>query len=78
LVFAAAQRRIFWVKNRSCSFFTVPCLVSSQARGKVAAVVDGVWWAIWLAAAAMATTLLTGDTDTTRTRVSYAFCWLTW
>ncbi|KAI3428598.1 hypothetical protein D9Q98_007421 [Chlorella vulgaris] len=48
-------------------------------RGKVSAVVDGVWWVFWLAAAAVATNLLTGRfTDNSRTRASCAFCWITW
>ncbi len=70
-----------WVNGtkRSCSLFTVPCIVSSQVRGKVSAVVDGVWWVFWLAAAAVATNLLTGRlTDNSRTRASCAFCWITW
>ena len=55
-----------------------PCPLA-QIRGKVSAVVDGLWFVFWLAAAALTTNLLTdSDTNNSRTRASCAFCWITW
>ncbi|KAL4418641.1 hypothetical protein ABPG77_005378 [Micractinium sp. CCAP 211/92] len=49
------------------------------ARGKVAAIIDGLWFIFWLAAAGVSTHLLTNEvTNNGRTRASCAFCWITW
>jgi hypothetical protein len=50
-----------------------------QIRGKISAAVDAISWVFWLAAAAVATSLLTDQfTDNSRTRASCAFSWVTW
>jgi hypothetical protein len=48
-----------------------------QIRGTVSAVLDGVWWVLWLIAAAVATSIIV-DSGNSRTRASCAFCWITW
>ena len=52
-------------------------LLLLQIRGKVSAVLDGVWWVLWLIAAAVATSIIV-DSGNSRTRASCAFCWITW
>lgn len=50
-----------------------------QIRGKFSAAVDGLWWVFWLAAAAVATSILTEEGwSINQTRASCAFCWITW
>lgn len=50
-----------------------------QARGKLAAVIDGLWWVFWLAAAAVSTNVLTMQGwSINQTRASCAFCWISW
>ena len=57
-----------------------PCLsnLCLQVRGKVSAAIDGLWWVFWLAAAAVATSILTDGFSINQTRASCAFCWISW
>lgn len=63
----------------SLAYMVTYCAGNKGVRGKIAAIVDALWFVFWLAAAALTTRMLTdSDTNNSRTVCSCAFSWVTW
>mgnify|MGYP001810623171 CR=1 FL=1 len=76
---AAALRACFLLPH------TLPCPPppptrppATQIRGKVSAVIDGLWFIFWLSAAAVATDIVANGGSNSRLNASCAFAWITW